>query len=59
MQTKLKTQYLFYEDTSKLPFRRRSMHMRPEKFPSLDYQQLLSDQSESESEVSANNRNST
>ena len=49
---KLKTQFGFYQDTSRLPYRRKSMHMKPDKFPTLDYQQLLSDLSDSESEVS-------
>ena len=42
-------------DTSNLPYRRRSMHMVPDKFPSLDYKQLLTDVTESESEVSTIN----
>ena len=48
----LKTQFGFYQDTKALPYRKKSMHMLPEKFPSLDYKNLLSDISDSEVEVS-------
>ena len=49
---KLRTQFGFHYDTSNLPYRKKSMHMFPEKFPSLEYKNLLSDFSDSESEVS-------
>ena len=48
----LKTQFGFHQDTSSLPWRKRSMHMLPGHFPNLDYKNLLSDISDSEIEVS-------
>ena len=48
----LKTQFGFHQETKDLPYRRKNMRMFPEKFPSLDYKNLLSDLSDSENEVS-------
>ena len=48
----LKTQFGFHQDTSTLPWRKKSMHMLPNHFPNLDYKNLLSDISDSEQEVS-------